>query len=185
LAFAIASAATGTPAYATSRNLAAPAHATAPVPAIDISSDSGLRFGTMIAADTASRTVHASGEITDGTMLPIGFRGAGPAQFTISYDRGENDSRPISVVLQVMVASMTPVVQDGVTGMLSDFETDIPGVFRLVPGRPATTTLSNCTTRVCSVTFHVGARLDVQHGGGGGAVNIAPQITATVLAVRR
>ena len=161
------------------------AAAAQPQPDLVVREERDLRFGTMVVADMASRTVHAEGDIVDGTMMPIGMTGAGPAQFTISYDRGEDDTQPIDVVLAIQLASLPPTALHGVVGALSAFDTDLQGVDRLDPGHPARYTISQCTTRVCEVTFHVGARLDVTSGGSGGALSISPPLTAIVMAVRR
>ena len=154
-------------------------------PDLVVRAERDLRFGTMVVSDSASRTVHAAGDIVDGTMMPIGMGSAGPAQFTISYDRGKDDSHPIDIVLSIQLASLPPKALNGVVGTLSGFDTDLEGVDRLEPGHPASYTISQCTTRVCEVTFHVGARLDVTSGGSGGPLSISPPVTAVLMAVRR
>ena len=154
---------------------------------LNVRAEQQLRFGTMVVIDSGARTVGASGEVTNDNVLPMGYAGVGPAQFTISYDRGTEDGHPINVVVQITLANLPPVTQGAITGGLGNFDTDLPGAAHIEPGRPITTTIAGCVSRVCSVTFHVGARLSITRGGGdtpnGGAFSISPPITATVLAV--
>ena len=146
-----------------------------------------LRFGTMVVIDNGARTVHASGEVTNDNVLPMGYAGVGPAQFTITYDRGSEDRRPINVEVRIALAALPPVTQGAITGGLSDFDTDLPGAARIGAGQPVTTTITGCVSRVCSVTFHVGAKLSITRAGGdtpnGGAFSISPPVTASLLSV--
>ena len=155
--------------------------------AITVRAEQQLRFGTMVVIDNGARTVHASGEVTNDNVLPMGYAGVGPAQFTITYDRGTEDHRPINVEVRIALAALPPVTQGAITGGLSDFDTDLPGTDHIVPGRPVTTTITGCAARLCSVTFHVGAKLSITRAGGdtpnGGAFSISPPITATLLSV--
>jgi len=151
--------------------------------ALSLLAEQPLRFGTLVVTDSGARTVHASGEVSNDNILPMGYAGVGPAEFTLSYDRGTASTQPISVVVRIMLAAMPPLAQGGVTGALSQFETDLPGAEQLAPGRPVTVTIAHCATRVCTLGFHVGARLSITRTSGGGSLAIAPPLSASVVSV--
>jgi hypothetical protein len=75
------------------------------------------------------------------------------------------------------------LAQRDVSGDLSQFDTDLPGIPVLIPGAPVTYTLNTCATRVCTLTFHVGGRLDVAASNGGAPVSVTLPITAQVISV--
>ena len=157
--------------------------AQADVPEMTISADQPLRFGSFVVPESGSRTVSATGVVTGEGVLPAGNAPAGPAQYTVTYDRGSEGGGVVSVVVQVLLAVSPVVVQPGLSGALSGFDTDLPGVGRLVPGQIATFTMTNCAQRRCSQTFHVGARLDIAHASGGAVLVLSLPVSATVQAV--
>jgi len=140
-----------------------------------------LRYGSFAVPGTGSRTVSATGLVTDSGVLPVSGP-TGPAQFTLAFDRG-GGSNPVTLVIQVLLGSVGPVSQGGVTGALSAFTTDLPGVPLLVPGQAAILSLPGCATRICTRSFRIGARLDVTRASGGAALTIPLPVSATILAV--
>lgn len=153
-------------------------------PSLDLMPQRDLRFGTVVVPEAGSRTVSASGTVTNEGIMPMGYGSARPAAFTLTYDRGAEENRPISITVEVVLSSIPPVSDSGVTGSLSSFDTDLGGgLVTLIPGQPITYTISNCTSRVCSVDFHVGARLTVTRSTGGANLSLYPPITARVLMV--
>lgn len=123
--------------------------------------DHPLTFGTIVTASGGSRTVGADGSSSDTGVFPLGSSTSGPAQFTMTYTRASNDQGAFLLVFQFSLPSPGTVNVGGVQGNLSGFTTDLPGVPTLLPGQTATYTLANCVTTTCSVTFHVGATLNV------------------------
>ena len=142
-----------------------------------------LRFGTLVVPASGTRTISANGEIADVGLLSISGAPAGPAQFTVTYDRESRSDRSIDILLQVVLNSTQTVNQGGVKGVLSRFETDLPGSIGLTSGSIATFTIRNCRERRCSRTFRVGARLQVDRSQGGGDLAFALPVTASILAV--
>jgi len=163
--------------------LAGAAPTFAATPAVTLSADAPLRYGAFVVFSSGSRTVSATGAVTNVSITPIASAPVGPAQFTVAYDRGNQNGKPITVVLQVVLASAPQVSQGGVTGRLSAFDSDLPGALNLLPGQAVTYTIANCTTRVCSKTFRVGARLDVTRSTGGAALSIQLPVLATLISV--
>jgi hypothetical protein len=149
---------------------------------LNINADQQLRFGTFVVPTIGSRTVSATGAITNVSIVPIGG-GAGPAQFTLSYDRGNQNSKVLSITVSLVMDSVPGVTQGGVSATVSNFDTDLPGTLSITPGQPITYTLANCATRVCSQTFHVGGRIDMTRSSGGATLNVPLNFTASLLAV--
>jgi len=162
---------------------AVPVTAWADTAGISLSADQVLRFGTFVAPSTGSRTVDAGGAVANSGVFPIGGDPVGPAQFTLTYNRAPGSTGAVTVIVQVLMASSATQVQGGVTGTLSAFSTDLPGIPLLFPGQAVTFTMNNCRPPSCSQTFHVGARLDVTRTSGGATLSIPLPVSATVLAV--
>lgn len=150
---------------------------------ISVSADQPLRFGTFVVPAAGSRSITAEGMVTSNGILSIGSDPVGPAQFTITYDRGSESPRSISILVQVFLSGGQPITVQSVTGSLSSFDTDLPGTTSLAPGVPAIFTIADCTQRQCRQTFHVGARLDVTRSSAGASLIIPLPVTASVLAV--
>ena len=161
--------------------LASPAPAA--VPALTVTADAALRFGAFVVPSSGSRTVSASGAVVNDGIFPLASTPVGPSQFTVAYDRGNQNGKPITVTFQMMLSSVPTVTQTGVSGRLSAFDSDLPGAALLVPGRVVTYTIANCTTRICAKSFRVGARLDVTRSSGGANLTIALPVIATLLSV--
>ena len=150
---------------------------------VTVVAQQALRFGTLVVPANGTRTISANGEIADVGLLSIGGAPAGPAQFTVTYDRESRSDRPIDILMQVVLNGTQTVNQAGVKGVLSRFETDLPGSIGLISGSIATFTINNCRERRCSKTFRVGAQLQVERSQGGGDLAFALPVTASILAV--
>jgi hypothetical protein len=146
-----------------------------------VTADQQLRYGSFAVPGTGSRTVSATGLVTDSGILPVSGP-TGPAQFTLAFDRG-GSSNPVTLVIQVLLGSVGPVSQGGVTGTLSAFTTDLPGIPLLVPGQAAILNVTGCAARICTRSFRIGARLDITRASGGAALTLPLPVSATVLAV--
>lgn len=150
---------------------------------ITVTADMPLRFGTFAVFSSGSRTITTTGAITDTGIFPVNSGSTGPAQFTITYDRGNNDTRAITVIFAVTVSPPTQVTQGGITGSLSSFTTNLGGVKLFIPGQVVLATMPNCTTRTCSRSFNIGARLDITRSTGGAQLNLPLPVTANVISV--
>jgi hypothetical protein len=142
-----------------------------------------LRFGTFAVPSTGYREVSPSGAISSSGIFALDNSGVGPAIFTIQYDRGNNSKRRLDLTIEVVFSSPAPFSQGGLTAQLSRYQTDLPGYGLIQPGQVITIQIPNCTTRVCSRSFNLGGRLDVDRSYGGGLVDIAVPVDATVVAV--
>ena len=165
--------------------LALPATAHAAPAAVTITADTVLRFGNFVVISTGSRTISASGAVTNSGIFPVGSAPVGPAQFTVTFDRGNNSPQAMTATIQVVLGTVSSVSQAGVTGSLSGFVSDLPGAAVLVPGQVVTYTIPSCAARTCSRTFRIGARLDVTRASGGAALTIALPVTATLISSDR
>ena len=155
--------------------------AQAAAPSISVRADQQLRFGVFFTDTAGSRTVSSTGAISGTSIVPIGASSTGPAQFTITYDRGNNANRAYELQVQLVVTGVTLRV-GGVTGVLSSFSTDLPGVGTLLPGQAAFYTIRGCQRQICTQTFRVGGRLDVTRASGGAALAIALPLTVVLIA---
>ncbi len=155
--------------------------ARAAAPTVSVRADQQLRFGTFFTDTAGSRTVSASGAVSGSAVVPIGSSPAGPAQFTITYDRGNNANRSYALLVQLIVTGVSLKV-GGVTGSLSSFDTDLPGVGPLLPGQAAVYTIKGCQRQICTHTFRVGGKLDVTRTTGGAALTLALPVTVVVIA---
>jgi hypothetical protein len=147
-----------------------------------LSADQALRFGSFFTDTTGSRVVSASGSVSGTAIVPVSGPSAGPAQFTFTYDRGSNSSRTYALLVQILLPGSSPQVSGGVTGTLSAFDTDLPGVSALVPGQAVQATFTGCSRRTCIKSFRVGGTLKVSRTTGGAQLAIPLPIVVTVLA---
>lgn len=145
--------------------------------------DQPLRFGTMVTANAGSRTVGADGSTSNNGVFPLGDSVAGPAQFTMTYTRASGDHNCYQLVFQFSLPSVSPAKSGGIQGSLSAFTTDLAGVPVLSPGQTASTTLPTCVAASCSVTFHVGATLNVVRSTGGASLAFPLVLLTTVTTV--
>ena len=59
-------------------------------PSVTVNADQALRFGTFFTDTAGTRTVSATGSVTGSAIIPLTGAAPGPAQFTFTYDRGNN-----------------------------------------------------------------------------------------------
>ena len=163
--------------------LAPAAPALADQPSLTLTSDANLRFGSFAAFSSGSRGISPSGGVTDNGIFAVNTSGIGPAQFTISYDRGNNDQRALTIILNLLLTDPGPVSQGGVTGTPSGFTTDLAGPGLITPGQFRVVTLANCTTRICSQSFHIGATLSVSRSSGGAKLSLPLPVSANLVSV--
>lgn len=156
--------------------------ALAAAPSVTVSADQTLRFGSFFTDTTGTRTVSATGSVTGSAIIPLTGTAPGPAEFTLTYDRGNNAISTYSLLISVLVPGAASQVSGGVTGTIAQFDTDLPGLGALLPGEAAQVTLSGCQRRICSRTFRVGGTLQVARASGGADLAIPLPIVVTVLA---
>jgi hypothetical protein len=150
---------------------------------IVVTSDQALRFGTLLVPAAGSRIVSARGTVADVGLYQIGNDPVGPAQFTVTYDRGNESKRSINVVVQVLLAGGQRVRVGSVEAQVSGLESDIAAISGLPSGAIATFTMVNCRERRCTQVFRVGAKLDLVRPAGGAEVVVPLTASATVMAV--
>lgn len=159
---------------------AAPAGAAAP--SVSVSADQALRFGSFFTDTTGTRTVSATGSVSGSAIVPLTGSAPGPAQFTVTYDRGNNGNANYSLLISVLVPGAASQVSGGVTGTISSFDTDLPGIPALLPGQTAQLTITGCQRRICTRTFRLGGTLRVARTSGGAQLAIPVPVVVTVLA---
>lgn len=151
---------------------------------LQVINNAPLRFGTFAVPTSGYREISASGAITSSGIFVINDSGAGPARFTVQYDRGNNSRKSITVSVE-LVFSAAPVFRNGgLVANLTRYQTDLPGYGVIDAGQPVRIELRNCITRVCATSFQVGGRLDVVRSFGGGMVDIPIPIDAVAVEVR-
>lgn len=151
-------------------------------PSVTLSADQALRFGSFFTDSVGTRTVSATGSVTGSAIIPLTGAAPAPAQFTFTYDRGNNANVAYSLLIAVLVPGTASQVSGGVTGTIARFDTDLPGISALVPGQTAQITLTGCQRRICSRTFRVGGTLQVARTSGGAELAIPLPLVVTVLA---
>ena len=87
------------------------------------------------------------------------------------------------MIFQFSLPTVPTVGKGGVQGNLSGFTTDLAGVPALSPGQTATTILPSCVATSCSVTFHVGATLNIVRSAGGANITFPLVLLTTVTTV--
>ena len=158
-----------------------PAPAIAVPPTISIINSVLLRFGTFAVPSSGYREVSPSGGVTSSGIFALGNGGTGPATFTVQYDRGNNSKRRLDIVVDLVFSTPPAFSQAGLNARLSRYQTDLPGYGLVAPGQTIRIELANCLQRVCSKTFNLGGRLDVDHTFGGGFVEIPIPVDAVVV----
>jgi len=166
--------------FAAASFLANPAVAAAQT--VSVSADQSLRFGSFFTDTSGSRTVSANGTVSGSAIIPVTGPSPGPAQFTITYDRGNNANTAYSLLVSVLLPSAPSQISGGVTGTLTRFDTDLPGISGLIPGQATQTTLIGCNRRTCTRTFRVGGTLRIARTVGGAQLAIPLSVVVTVLA---
>jgi hypothetical protein len=163
---------------------AAPARA---AQGLTVTADQALRFGSFVVVGTGTRTVSAAGTVTDSNTYPVSGAATGPAQFTLVYERaiqlGIPVNLPILVTVQIIIAPVAPVTQNGVTGTISRFTTDLPGNPTVTAGQAFSYTLPLCVTLICQQTFRVGGSIDASQSTAGTTITAPLSVTATIQTV--
>lgn len=152
---------------------------------LTVTPDTPLRFGTFVVISQGSRTVNANGTVINAGVFPLPAAVTGPAQFTVTYDRGNNSPKPLNITFQVILGSVATVRQAGVTGTISAFDSDLAGANMLTPGQAYSFTIANCVARTCSKSFRVGGKLDVTQSSGGADLTIALPMIANLISSDR
>lgn len=159
-------------------------------PSVTITADQPLRFGTLLVPASGTRTVGPDGSVADSGLFGMDGAPVGPAQFTVTYDRGNNGNQygrggsgNVTILVQVIFAGYQTVRSGGVTGRLSDLTSDLQGAGNQLTGSVATLTIANCSQRRCSETFRIGARLDVTRASGGADLVFPLPATAAIIQV--
>ena len=148
-------------------------------PPLSVTANLSLEFGSFIVLTSGSKWVHASGLVVDQGVLPMPGSTQRPAQFTIRYRRGGGQA-PADIVLLIAVARVSPITVGSVTATISAIDTDLPGVPALIPGQTITYTMPGCDAS-CSVSFRVGARLDITATSSGAKLVFPLVVTAQVV----
>ncbi|WP_298283091.1 DUF4402 domain-containing protein [Novosphingobium sp.] len=164
--------------------LAGAPHIEAKVPQVLVRADQPLRFGTLLVPLSGSRTVSPQGQITDIGLFEIRNDPVGPAQFTVTYDRGNESRRSIDIEIQIFLSGSQRIRVGGVEGQVSQLTSDISGSGGLMTEGSVRLTIRNCRERQCSVSFRVGARIDLTRSAGGASLVLPLSATATVLSAR-
>ena len=151
-------------------------------PTVTVSADQALRFGSFFTDTSGSRTVSANGTVSGTAIVPVTGASPGPAQFTITYDRGNNSVTSYSLLISVLMPSTASQISGGVTGSLTRFDTDLPGISALLPGQTVQATLIGCNRRLCTRSFRVGGTLQIARTNGGADLAIPLPVVVTVLA---
>ena len=159
---------------------ASPARAAAP--SVTLTADQALRFGSFFTDTAGTRTVSSTGSVTGSAIIPVTGTSPGPAQFTLTYDRGNNANVNYSLLISVLVPGAASQVSGGVTGRIASFDTDLPGVSVLLPGQTTQVTLIGCQRRICTRSFRVGGTLQITRTTGGASLAIPLPLVVTVLA---
>lgn len=147
-----------------------------------LTQDEPLRFGSFAVLDHGSKSVGALGAVIDEGLIPLGSAHENPAQFTLIWQRGDNSVQPVTVVVQLAFGKPPPAIAGSITAQITSYETDLGGLSTITPGGGLSYTFASCTSRTCSATFRVGARIDVTATGDGAPVTLALPITARIVA---
>lgn len=151
---------------------------------VQIISNSQLRFGTFAVPTRGFREVSASGAVAGSGIFALNDNGVGPARFTVQYDRGNNGRKRLELTIELVFSAPPAFSNGGLVARLSRYQTDLPGYGLIQPGQVIRITMPNCLERVCSTSFNVGGRLDVERSFGGGSVSIPIPVDAVLISVR-
>lgn len=147
--------------------------------------NSELHFGSFMVFGSGSRTVTASGTVSDSSIVALEGDPPAPARFTVLYDRGNNSRHSMDIELELVMSPTAPVRIGGVSGELSAFETDLPQALRISPGQAIRISMTNCRTRICSRSFRLGATLNVSRTHGGASLVVPIPFDVAVISVDR
>lgn len=146
--------------------------------------ESDLRFGSFAVMDRGYRIVSPSGGVQSSGIFSVTTGDTGPARFTLRYDRGNNSRRRLNLRIQLVFSAAPVVTQQGIVARLSAYQTDLPGASSVQAGQIVEVEIPNCTQRVCSRSFNVGGRLDIERSFGGGLVTLPIPVDAVLISVR-
>ena len=153
-------------------------------PELQIISNAQLRFGSFAVPTRGFREISPSGAIISAGIFALSDSGTGPASFTVQYDRGNNGRRRLNLVIELVLSAPSTFTSGGLTAQLSRYQTDLPGYSSVQPGQIIRIEMPNCTQRVCSTSFNLGGRLDVERNFGGGPIVIPIPADAVLISVR-
>jgi hypothetical protein len=139
-----------------------------------------LTFGTLVTASGGSRIVGPDGSTSSSGVFPLGDSTSAPAEFTLVYTRASGTLISVLVTFQFSLPAPPTVNIPGISGKLSAFTTDLPGVPTLQPGQTATYIMPACVSPTCAVTFHIGGTLTITRSSGGGNLTFPLTLLATV-----
>ena len=153
-------------------------------PQLSVINAQGLRFGTFAVPTSGYREISPSGTVSSGGIFALDTTGVGPARFTVQYDRGNNGRRRLDLVIDLVFAAPAAFSQPGLNARLSRYQIDLQGYGLVQPGQVIRVELPNCLQRICSRTFNLGGRIDVDRAFGGGLVEIPIDVDAVLVSVR-
>lgn len=148
---------------------------------VRVTVESEMHFGTFMIFGSGRRTLGVNGTVIDNSIIALEGTRPSPAQFTVSYDRGNESRHVLDIEIELYITAPDSVQINGVTGRLSALETNIPGASRPAEGQPIRITIPNCRTRVCSRSFSIGGTLDVTRAYGGASLTIPILFDAILL----
>lgn len=160
-----------------------PGPALAEPPRITVQNPLLLRFGSFAVPTSGYREVTATGGVSESGIFSLGTTGTGPARFVVQYDRGNNSKRRLDITIDLIFSTPPSFAQGGLTARLSRYQSDLPGFAMITPGQTIRITLPNCLQRVCSKSFNLGGRLDVDRRFGGGQVTVPIPVDAVLVSV--
>lgn len=147
---------------------------------VSVIATSELRFGQFAVVSAGSRTVSASGIVTDNGVFPLRGGVTSPATFSVAFTRPPL-SLQSTTLLQLQLSS-GPIIANGmVTAKISQFDTDLPGGGSFSPGSLVSVTLPPCLSAQCTQNFKVGGRLEITRSNGGASLRIPVVATVTIV----
>ena len=149
---------------------------------IQITEQRNLRFGKIAVPQYGERVVGTDGSVRDIGILSAGSADTGPASFLVTYDRGNESKRVLTIEIQLGI-STGQFSTAGIQANLRNLTSDIPGHSMISEGQPVTIRLPNCRTRVCRTEFTIGATLQVTNTSGGGEVVIPTYLDVAVIRI--
>lgn len=149
---------------------------------LSLTQDQPLRFGSFAVLDRGSKSVGALGTVVNEGLVPLGNLHENPAQFTLTWLRGDAGLQPVTVVVQLAFGKAPAVTTGSINAQITAYETDLGGLTSITPGGGLTYTFANCASASCSATFRVGARMDITAAGDGAPLTLALPITARIMA---
>lgn len=159
-----------------------PIEAAAKPPTIQITEQRNLRFGRIAVPQYGERIVGTDGSIRDTGVLSAGSADTGPASFLVTYDRGNESKKVLTIEVQLGISS-GEFATGGVQARLRNLTSDIPGYAMITEGQPVTIRLPNCQARTCRAEFAIGATLQVTNTSGGAEVVIPTYLDVAVVRI--